>query len=139
VDQAADHRAAVADGGVGDVGDGLAEQGDGGGGLVVLDPGVAGQGADPDRVRLPGDLVQGGQPVDVDQVGGGGQPHVEQRDQALAAGQDLAVVAHLGQHGQRLGDRLRPVVGEHRWLHRRHHLASWQQRKPRTDIVHTDP
>jgi hypothetical protein len=38
-------------------------------------------------------------------VGGGGQAHVEQRDQALAAGQDLAVVAGLGQRGQGLGDR----------------------------------
>jgi hypothetical protein len=28
-------------------------------------------------------------------------------------------VADLGQHGQGLGDRARPVVLEHRWLHRR--------------------
>ena len=88
-------------------------------GPVVLDPGVAGQGPHPDRVGVAGDLVQLGQPVDVDQVAGGGQAHVEQRDQALAAGQDLAVVADLGQHGQGLGHRARPVVLEHRWLHRR--------------------
>ena len=93
---------------MGDVGDGLAQQRDGlGGGGVVLDPGVAGDGPDPDRVVVDGDLVQLGQPVDVDQVRGGGQAHVEQRDQALAAGQDLAVVADLGQHGQGLGDRRR--------------------------------
>ena len=76
-----------------------------------------GQGADPDGAVVHGHLVQLVQPVDVDQVRGGGQAHVEQRDQALLAGQDLAVVAYLGQHGQGLGDRLRPVVGERRWLH----------------------
>ena len=61
------------------------------------------KGPDPDAVGVGDDLVQLGQPVDVDQVGGGGQAHVEQRDQALAAGQDLAVVADLGQLGQGLG------------------------------------
>ena len=48
---------------------------------------------------------------------GRGQPHVEQWHQALAAGQDLAVVADLGQHGQRLLDGGRPVVLEGWWLH----------------------
>ena len=39
----------------------------------------------------PGDLV------DVDEVGWRREPHVEDRDEALPAGEDLAVVAHLGQ------------------------------------------
>jgi hypothetical protein len=98
---------------------------------------MAGDGPDPDGVVVDGDLVQLGQPVDVDQVAGGGQAHVEQRDQALAAGEDLAVVADLGQHGQGLGDRRGPVVLERRWLHSPHHLASRRRSNARTDIVHS--
>jgi hypothetical protein len=58
VDQAANHRAAVADGRVGDVGDRLPQQRYRAVGVgVVLDPGVAGQGADPDRAGVGADLL----------------------------------------------------------------------------------
>jgi hypothetical protein len=118
VDQAADHRAPVADRRVGDVLQRLPQQRDRvAGGRVVLDGGVTGQRTDPDGVGVAADVGQLGEPVHVHQVRGGGQAHVEQRHQALAAGEHLAVVADLGQHGQRLLDRGGPVVLERRWLH----------------------
>ena len=63
--------------------------------LVALDLGVPRQRADPDRAVLDPDVRQLGEPVDVDQVRRGGQPHVEHRQQALAAGEHLAVVTDL--------------------------------------------
>ncbi len=62
--------------------------------------------------------AEAGHPVDVHQVGRRGEAHVEDRDEALAAGEDLAVVAHLGEDGDGLIDAARGVVHEGRGLHR---------------------
>jgi hypothetical protein len=93
------------------------------------------KGHDPDAVGVGDDLVQLGQPVDVDQVGGRDQAHVEQRDQALAAGQDLAVVADLGQLDQGLGDGRGSVVGEGWGVHTGI-IRKLATECARTDIVH---
>ena len=64
-------------------------------------------------------VLELGQPADVDQDGGAGQPQGEQGDQALAAGEHLGFVAVLGQHGEGLVDGVGGVVVEGRRLHRR--------------------
>ena len=70
------------------------------------------------RVRRHLDGVEAGDPVDVDEVRRGGQAHVEERDQALPAGEHLAVVADLGEDGDGLVDGARCVVHEGGGLHR---------------------
>ena len=65
--------------------------------VVPLELGVTDGGTDPDVLVGDGHGVQPGHPVDVDQVGGLGQPHVEHGDEALTPGEDLAVVPHLGE------------------------------------------
>src|SRR5262249_29144113 len=72
----------------------------------------------------PPDVAQRGEPVDVDQVLRRGQPHVQQRDQALPAGQHLAVGAALGGYGGRLVEVGRPVVRERGGLHGCCHASS---------------
>ena len=115
----ADRGAAVADDRVGDVQQGLAQQREGGvGALVPLQLGVPDEGADAHRVLPHLDVAEAGHPVDVDQVGRRGEAHVEDRDEALAAGEDLAVVAHLSEDGDGLIDAARCVVHEGRGLHR---------------------
>jgi hypothetical protein len=119
VHQAADHRAAVADGGVGQVGQGLPQQRHRAVGVrVVLDLGVAGHRADPHRLGVGADVGQLRQPVDVDQVRRRGQAHVQQRHQALPARQDLAVVAGVVEDRERLLDGGGAVVLERGWFHR---------------------
>ncbi len=53
---------------------------------------MADAGADADGVRGDLDGVELVEAFDVDQRGGRGEPHVQQRHQALATGEDLAVV-----------------------------------------------
>jgi hypothetical protein len=66
------------------------------------------------------DVLEAGDAADVNQVAGAGQPQLEQRQQALAAGQHLGVVAVPGEQSQRLLQRPRRVIvkgcGNHRWL-----------------------
>ena len=57
------------------------------------------------------------QEVEVDQVRRRGQAHVEDRDQALAAGQQLRPRAELGEQAVDLLAGARPVVGERSGLH----------------------
>ncbi len=67
----------------------------------------------PDAYAVRGGLDPGqvGQAVDVDQGGRCGEPHVEQRHQALPAGQDLRT--RIGREGlQRVLEALRSDVGE---------------------------
>ena len=64
-----------------------------------------------------GDRSQRGDAADVDDVLGPSQTEGEQRDEALAAGQHLAVVPELPQLIEGLIDRRRPVVGEVGGLH----------------------
>ena len=113
-----DRGAPVADHGVGDVDQRLAQQRQRGIRLVVvLELRVPHQRADPHLGVGDVDVGEAGDLVDVDQVGRRGEPHVEDRDQALPARQHLAVVAHLGQHRDRLVDGARCVVHEGGWLH----------------------
>ena len=103
--------------------------------VVPLEPRRAGPGRRPaPRPASTSTASEAGDPVDVDEVRRGGQAHVEQRDQALAAGEHLAVVADLGQDGDGLvdGARVRGArtgraspdrsclpCGGTRWSHRR--------------------
>ena len=80
--------------------------------VVVFELGVPDQGADPDVLGGDLDRVQAADPVDVDEVGRRGQAHVEDRDEALSAGEDLAVMADLGEHGDGGVDAARRVVLE---------------------------
>src|SRR5215469_11329316 len=48
--------------------------------------------------------------VDVDEVGGPGEPQLHHRNQALAAAQDLGFVAVLLEEGNRFGNARRPKV-----------------------------
>ena len=57
------------------------------------------------------------QEVDVDQVRRGGQAHVEDRDQALAAGQQLRLRAELREQAVDLLAGARAVIGERSGLH----------------------
>src|SRR6185369_13089624 len=50
--------------------------------------------------------------------GGGGQPEVEQRHEALPACDELGIVAVLGQQRQRLIQGARPLQLQRRWLHK---------------------
>ena len=63
------------------------------------------------------DGVQARDPVDVDEQRRRREPHRQQRDQALAAGQHLGVRL-AGQGRDRLGERPWPAVVERCWLHR---------------------
>ena len=86
--------------------------------LVALELGMAHQGADPDGLARHLDGVEAGDAVDVDEVRGGGQPHVEDRDEALASGEDLAVMADLAEDGDGLLEGAGCVVHEGGGLHR---------------------
>src|SRR5216683_4456607 len=74
--------------------------------------------ADVQSVVGAGQLVEAGHGVDVDEDGGAAEAHGEDRDQRLAAGQDLALVTGLGQGGNGLVDRGRPHIVERGGLHR---------------------
>ena len=114
----ADRGAAVADRRVGDVAQRLAQEGERGlGGVVALEPRVPDECAHPHPRVGDVDGIQPGDAVDVDEVAGAGQPHVEHGDQALPAGEHLAVVADLGQHGDGLVDGAGCVVHERCGLH----------------------
>ena len=57
-----------------------------------------------------------GSPLMSTSIDGCGQPHRQQRDQALAAGQHLGPrIAGQGRH--RFGERPRPAIRERRWFH----------------------
>src|SRR5690606_13670203 len=61
----------------------------------------------------------GGEPrraVDVDEGGGGGEPHVQQRDEALPPGEHLARRCG-GEDVEGLVERARGVVAERGWFH----------------------
>ncbi len=116
-ERAAD-RAAVADLEVADPRDRQAQQGDGGGGGGVLLHGpLAGHG--PDLEVAVGALgpLEGGDAVEVDEVVEAREPQRQQRDQALAAGERLGVVAVLGEQPDGVVDAVGRVVLERRGLH----------------------
>ncbi len=71
--------------------------------------GVPGGGADHQVVAVDGDAGQLGQLADVDQDRGHGQPQLHHRQQRVAAGQQLGLVAVLGQQVQRVAGRRWPA------------------------------
>jgi hypothetical protein len=79
---------------------------------------VAGQRADPHRVAVLLDVRQVADAPDVDQYGGHRQPQPHQRQQRVPSGQQLGIVAVLGQQAHGLVDRRGPLVvercGDHR-------------------------
>src|SRR5262249_15432759 len=68
-------------------------------------------------VRVDPVVVQPRQAVDVDQQLGVGEAQLQQRHQALAAGQHLRLAPTRLQQGDRLLDRLRRLVAEARRIH----------------------
>ena len=78
---------------------------------------VPDQRADDEMVRLDPDRLELGQAIDVDQMPRLRQPHVHHRRKALAAGDDLGLVAPRCERCQRAGNGCRSLVGESRGLH----------------------
>jgi len=78
---------------------------------------VGGERPDPQRVPIAAQVVEPADPADVDQMGGPGQPEVHHRDQALPAGDDLRLVAELGQQSDRSRHVSRAVISECGGLH----------------------
>ena len=92
------------------------------GGLQVVVPGA---GADRDLVAVHPHVVQLGDPGDVDEHRRDRQPQLHDRQQRVPAGQDLGVLAVLGQGGDRLVDGRHAHVVE---LRRDHALTScWDE------------
>src|SRR5947207_13838583 len=73
--------------------------------------------ADPHLAVVRADVRERGNPVEIDQRRGPAQAEVQERDQALTAGQDLGLAAVAGEQGQRLVDGRRRVVIELGWFH----------------------
>ena len=80
--------------------------------LVVSD-----EGADPEEPVALLDPVEAGDPVHVDEPLRCCEAELHQRDQALASGEDLRVLAVLREELQRLLEGLGPVVLERCWEH----------------------
>jgi hypothetical protein len=80
---------------------------------ATLGRALARSGADRQRaIRLDPNVLQRGDPVDIDQNRWPGQAHVHQRHQALASSQHLRIFPVLGQESDCCVDRLGGVVGE---------------------------
>ena len=137
VDERADRRPAVADRRMRHVGQGEREQG-------LHPPGVGirehsrmtRERPDPDPSVVDGDLVQPGQPVDVDEQGRRRQPHGQQRHQALAAGQHLGVRL-AGQGRQGVLEIGWSTIREGGWLHAR--LALVETRRTVVAVLDSGP
>src|SRR4029077_11854520 len=78
---------------------------------------VAEEGADAQHPVPLLDKVQILDFVDVNQMAWAGESQLQQRDQALAAGQHLALVAELIEEIEGLVDASRRVILERRWQH----------------------
>ncbi len=78
----------------------------------MLDVVVPGQRADHDVGSLIVDVGQVSDAAEIDDYLGGGQPELHQRQQGMAARQELRVLAVLGDEVQRLFGRTCPLVGE---------------------------
>src|SRR5690606_20715404 len=82
----------------------------------ALHPGVPGERADPHAPVARVDGVEFRHAVDVDEGGRGGEPHVQQRDEALPPGEHLARRCG-GEDVEGLVERARGVVAERGWFH----------------------
>jgi hypothetical protein len=83
----------------------------------VLDIVVPGQRADRDMRSLVGDVGKLTQATQVDDYLGGGQPQFHQRQQRMASGQELRVLAVFGHQVNRLFRRPGPHIGKRRGDH----------------------
>ena len=73
----------------------------------MLERRLAGAAADLQEAALLLDVLEAGDAADVHQVAGGAQPELEQRQQALPAGEDLGVVRVTLEERQGLVQSLR--------------------------------
>ena len=85
--------------------------------VAVLDVVVAGEPADGDVVARVADVGELGHVADVDEHGGSGQPQLHEREERVPAGEELGVVAVLGEQRDRLlhgiGTRVAELGGDH--------------------------
>ena len=113
VGQRPGERAAVADLGVADLGRGGREERGVGPDHGARDQrGVPDEAADDDLVAVLVDPVEAHDVVDVDEDGGGGQPQLHEREERVAAGDELGLVAVLGQGGDGRVDGVGASEGE---------------------------
>ncbi len=80
----------------------------------------------PPSSRMP---LSSGNPAEVDQVTRLGEAHLHHRQQAVAAGEQLRLVAELREQAERVGDGLRRVILEIAGNHRSLLQRSWCERK----------
>ncbi len=92
--------------------------------VAVLDVMVAGQRPDGDVIAAVADVGQVTDPGDVDEDGRRRQPELHERDQRVATGQQLGVLAVLGQQADGLLGRPCSDVVERRRDHRAPPFAS---------------
>src|SRR5215217_5634970 len=85
---------------------------------VALDGAVAGHRADGVAAVALVDVAKRTYSIQVYQPRRTRQPHIQQRDQALPARQDLGVAVRVAQRVQGLVEGSRGDVGERGWLHR---------------------
>lgn len=98
---------------------------------AALEVGVAGQRADPPAAVLALDRAQAGDPAQVDEQRRRRQPQPHQRQQRVAAGERLRLLAAVGERGQRGVERVGGGVVE---LGRDHLRASWIACHTRSDV-----
>jgi hypothetical protein len=70
-----------------------------------------------DGVAFTGEAIEPGAPVEIDQHGRRRHAHVDQRHQALAAGEQARIAPGTGEKVEHLGDGLGRVVVERSRLH----------------------
>ena len=89
----------------------------------TMERGVADDGADRQRIAVPRQPRELGDPVDVDEMSRPRQPERHDRNEALSARENATVLrAELGEHGGGFRDRSRNVTNERRGLHRQNFL-----------------
>ena len=87
--------------------------------LGGLELGLADERADHERAVPFGDRAEPGDPVEVDHVARGREPELHQRDQALAAREDLRPVTELAEERDGVLEGGRAVILENRRNHAR--------------------
>jgi hypothetical protein len=121
VGEAASDGAAIADGRVPDPGQHLREQRNGGcDQLASLGRPLPRHGPDRDAARALGDVRERIDTVQIDESTRCGQPHIQNRHQALPAGEDAGIVAV----GRELGDGFLHRGYRHVFEGRRLHISS---------------
>src|SRR6516165_5831658 len=73
--------------------------------------------ADDDVVAVGADAFEIGNAGKIDQIAGRGEPQLHRWDKAMATGEQTAVFAELGEHGDGVFNGRRSVIGESAWYH----------------------